>query len=151
MPERHDDSIDLASLFGNLAKSSPAAPSQGVESRLRLSLRARRDARRRHQGRILVAAAALAACLLLALAWEMRAPHRVVSLPPQTSGYAGFLALPYAESGVPLEHATVIPVEVQPDDLKALGLPPRYIGHGKRRADLLIGQDGIARAVRISQ
>jgi hypothetical protein len=65
---------------------------------------------------------------------------------------AGFIALPYAQSGVPLEEAVIVRVNLQPSEWGSLGVPgPLPHTNGKISADLLVGQDGVARAVRLVQ
>jgi hypothetical protein len=60
--------------------------------------------------------------------------------------------LPYAQSDVPMEQTIVIRVNLQPADLRSLGLPATAVSRkGRIKADLLIGQDGIARAVRLTE
>ena len=60
----------------------------------------------------------------------------------------GFFALPYAQSDVPLEHAVVVRVNMPPSEASALGMPFDPGARKEISADLLIGQDGMARAVR---
>jgi hypothetical protein len=60
-----------------------------------------------------------------------------------------FIALPYGESGVPLERGVVIRMELRSIDLDQFGVPPSLRPKSERvRAEFLIGQDGMARAVR---
>lgn len=62
---------------------------------------------------------------------------------------SGFVALPYAQSEVPLEEAVIIRVDLTPSAWGALNVRPSPKTGGGIRADLLIGQDGVARAVRV--
>jgi hypothetical protein len=65
---------------------------------------------------------------------------------------AEFYALPDADTGIPLEHATVVRVQMPMSDLRGLGLPINEQRAADRvQADLLLGQDGMARAVRFVQ
>ncbi len=60
-----------------------------------------------------------------------------------------FIALPYGESGVPLEQGVVIRLDLPSADLVQFGVPPSLRPKSDRvRAEFLIGQDGIPRAVR---
>jgi hypothetical protein len=61
-----------------------------------------------------------------------------------------FIALPYAQSEVPLEQPVIVRVQIPALELGGMGMPLAPIaGKEKVSADLLIGQDGIARAVRV--
>jgi hypothetical protein len=140
-----DSQVGLDELVRELAARA-GGPSPRVEARLRLACRARRRRRRFRIG-----AASLAACLLLWLGLGWRASNRL-TLAPAEASYAGFMALPYAQSDVPIEQPVIVRVELQPADLEALGLPPAsVISRNRVHADLLIGNDGIARAVRLAQ
>ncbi len=145
----HNGRMNLRKQLRDLASvpSPPASPA--IEARLRAACRDRRKRQLRHGMRML--ALGFAACLLVVLVWEWRASHRPLT-PPLTTNYAGFLALPYAQTDVPLEQAIVVRVNLRPADLEALGLPPALvIGKRAMPTDLLIGQDGVARAVRFAQ
>lgn len=101
--------------------------------------------RRKRPRRGWIYAAAIAACAIVALTWLAVTPSGPRSEP------AGFVALPYADSGVPLEEGVIVRVEIPRAELRRLGAPVMLPAgtNGEVRADLLIGQDGIARAVRI--
>jgi hypothetical protein len=63
---------------------------------------------------------------------------------------SGFITLPYAQSGVPLEQPVIVRVDIPVSELGMMGVrvtPSRV--KERVRADLLIGQDGVARAVRV--
>jgi hypothetical protein len=62
---------------------------------------------------------------------------------------SGFITLPYGQSGVPLEQPVIVRIDIPVSQLGAIGAPvnPRT-AKGMVTADLLIGQDGVARAVR---
>jgi hypothetical protein len=145
MPD-FDSQVSLDELLRELAATAGDASLGVVEARLRLACRARRLRRRFRIG-----AAGLAACLLVGFGLGWRASNRP-TLPPAEASYTGFMALPYAQSDVPIEQPVIVRVDLQPADLEALGLPPAsMIGRNRMRADLLIGNDGIARAVRLAQ
>ena len=64
----------------------------------------------------------------------------------------GFVALPYAQSGVPLESVVVVRVEIPSSELSSMGVAvPAAASSARLTADLLVGQDGVARAVRLVQ
>jgi hypothetical protein len=60
-----------------------------------------------------------------------------------------FFDLPFSDSALPLDQATVIRVELPRSALELTGLP---VDEGRRnqriRADLVLGEDGLARAIR---
>jgi len=136
---------ELKQRLRELAEASPQGASVESEQRLLEIFRARQ--RRRRAWKYLVA---VAASLVIGGAsyviW-----HAHERRPAAESSYVnppGFLALPYAQSDVPLEHAVVVRVNISPAEAGALGVPFDPGAHKKISADLLIGQDGMARAVR---
>ncbi|MBV8572963.1 MAG: hypothetical protein JO319_20260 [Acidobacteriaceae bacterium] len=145
---------DLQESLSRLADSLPREAGPAVERNLLVVFRAQRSRSRRR----FLLAAATAACLVAALfGWfATRHPSPAGQEIPGIAAYespsAGFVALPYAESDVPIEEAVIVRVQVQRSELRSLGvpLPPP---NGKRRvsAEFLVGQDGIARAVRLTQ
>jgi hypothetical protein len=65
---------------------------------------------------------------------------------------AEFYALPDADTNIPLEHATVVRVQMPMSDLRAMGFAINEQRAADRvQADVLLGQDGMARAVRFVQ
>ena len=63
-----------------------------------------------------------------------------------------FIALPYAQSEVPLEQPVIVRVHIPVSELGVMGVPFAPATGGERiKADLLVGQDGVARAVRLVQ
>lgn len=142
----HNSPVDLRDLCARLSSQSAPDVPASIATRLRLAVRARRKQLRRR--RIFSIGTGIAACLLLILGWQLR----FRSQPPATSvdAFAGFMALPYSQTDVPIEQAVIVHVNVQPADLEQLGLPRALIVSKQRiPADLLIGQDGVARAVRL--
>lgn len=142
----HNRPIDLRGLCARLSlQDTPVIPAS-ISVRLRSAVRERRkQLRRRRFFRISVG---IAACLLLILSWHLRTrpqpPLRSVDV------FAGFMALPYSQTDVPIEQAVIVHVNVRRTDLEQLGLPHALIvGKQRMPADLLIGQDGVARAVRL--
>jgi hypothetical protein len=138
---------DLEHSFERLATESPREAANATEQRILAAFRARR----KHVVRRMLYGAIAAACLavaLLSIRSHRAAPHR--SSTNQTSSLAyGFVALPYAQSDVPLEQAIIVRVQLPPSAWGALNVPPPPAGTGAVNADLLIGQDGVARAVRL--
>ena len=146
-----DSQVKLASLLRELGASAYGPMPGTIENRLRQACRQKRLRRRRLAGVVI----GIAASLLLALGWEyrvMRQPPAVEAPMMQSENYTGFLALPYAQSDVPMEQAFIVRVSLQPSEIAGLGLPSSWrVGTRRRRAELLIGQDGIARAVRFTE
>jgi hypothetical protein len=69
-----------------------------------------------------------------------------------TYSAADFVVLPYGQNDVPLEHPVIVRVQVPEAELSRLGVSLPAIPNGVRvEADLLVGQDGIARAVRVNK
>jgi hypothetical protein len=63
-----------------------------------------------------------------------------------------FYALPDADIFAPVEDATVVRVQLPRSAMRMVGLPVNEERAGERiRADVVLGQDGIARAVRFVQ
>jgi len=127
-----NDEVDLKQGLRELARVSPAGAPAASEERLR------RRFRTHHRGvRVKWLLAAAAACLALAAGWMLRQrTHPPVPAPVAHSN--PFVPLPYGQSDVPLESGVIVRVRVQSDA-------------GPVDADLLVGQDGMARAVRFEQ
>jgi len=63
-----------------------------------------------------------------------------------------FIALPYSQSEVPLEQPVIVRVRIPVSELGAMGVRSASMSAGESvNADLLVGQDGVARAVRLVQ
>lgn len=70
--------------------------------------------------------------------------------PLSTSADAPFVVLPGADALPRLESGRVIRIEIQESELNSVGLWPSMHA-GAVQADVLVGQDGLARAVRLVQ
>jgi hypothetical protein len=107
------------------------------------AFRAHHEKRRRWRVGILAAVAAtLVVVFIAAKLWNSAQTTPITS-------EGRFIALPYAESGVPLEQGVVIRLDLPSSALVQFGVPPSLRPHSQRvRAEFLIGQDGMARAVR---
>lgn len=129
--------------------------SPDVEKRLRGEVRAIARARRR---RTWLGVSSVAAVLVLAVAlYAWRIGHRhtletVQSPAAQEETTAevatDFLPLPYYH--VPMNTGSTVRIEVPAQTLVSFGLAPGDFreGDGKVLADVLVGEDGLARAVR---
>jgi hypothetical protein len=61
-----------------------------------------------------------------------------------------FIALPYAQSEVPLEQPVIVRVQIPVSELSGMGMPFASVTARENvDADLLVGQDGVARGVRL--
>ena len=138
-----------------LAEGSPQEAGGDTERRLLEAFRARRSSPAQHQ--VAKYFAAIAASMLVGAAlylFSHAAPSRVPA--PKAPAVdestnnptAGFVALPYAQSGVPLEQAVVVRVNIPSSRARSFGVPFKPGPSENVSADLLIGQDGVARAVR---
>jgi len=135
--------LELANHLRRLAKAAPQAAGPRVEAQLRAAFRGRR-AKVATARRFWIAAALVIAGGLSLIFWHHTASKRVDET-------AGFIALPYAQSGVPLEQAIIVRVDVPVTALASFGVPPPRLAKQRVSAELLIGQDGVARAVRFVQ
>src|SRR5688500_6280225 len=97
-------------------------------------------------------AAALAAAIV-GLNWLVVSnPSRVDPLPAeQAFDTAGFLPWPGGEAWPPFESGSLVRVDLPVSALVALGLPVPLSNVSEVQADVVVGQDGLARAVRFVQ
>ena len=138
----------LSTLLKELACLAPQAPSRETDEQLLAAFRAQKLNRRR---RLWTYAAEVAASVALACALYLgvvtnRSAKRS-GAPPETDScdIPGFIALPYSQSDVPIGDAMIVRVKI----------PEGRVGSKESSepitADLLIGQDGVPRAVRFIQ
>lgn len=143
-----NDEPDLERLAYRLANESPRHAGMSTEQHVVAAFRVRPKRWRRP----ILYTALTAACLAISFVsiWERRAAvHNGTVNPPDTI-VSGFVPLPYAQSDVPLEQAVIIQVDLPPSAWSTLNLPAPPAASGATiRADLLVGQDGVARAVRV--
>jgi hypothetical protein len=87
----------------------------------------------------------------LYLAWaHKRGSEQESAVSAPVHHRSGFIALPYAQSDVPLEQPVIVRVQIPASQLGGMGMPLGHLAaEEKVNADLLVGQDGIARAVRV--
>lgn len=148
-----NDDLDLTDSLRSLAATQQREAGPHVEQTLLAAVRARK--RRKLRPWLLGAAAALL-CVVLAVrfAGAVRFAWLDRRSPPVVHAYSapGFVALPYAQSGVPLETIIVVRVRMRPAELISMGVAvPAVASASPLTADLLVGQDGVARAVRLVQ
>ncbi|HLK21794.1 MAG TPA: hypothetical protein VKT81_22750 [Bryobacteraceae bacterium] len=133
-----------------LAAEGPRDAPAELEARLVGEFRKRAQARRRNV-LLGVGTAAIAAALALTVirpALLQHAPAAQVS--PQADDAAlDFYPLPDSEELPPLESATIVRVQLPMASLRLMGLPVSEEGAADLvEADMLLGQDGMARGVR---
>lgn len=141
---------DLQDALSRLADVLPQDVSRAAEERMLAAFRSRPGRPRRTW----MYAAGIAACAILVFTWLLTTPSAQRPRPAAETYEAltaGFVPLPYAESGVPLEEAVIVRVQLPRAEFGRLGvqLAPSLAMNGSISADLLIGQDGVTRAVRI--
>jgi hypothetical protein len=61
----------------------------------------------------------------------------------------GYVSLPFGDPALPLDDATVLPVDLSAEDLEMMGFDANETPPDGVRAELLIGMDGWPRAIRI--
>jgi len=149
----HDDDLErtLTANLREMAAIDAMASGASPEVRTRLLEHVRAAARGRR--RSVMKAYALAAGLAIATSipvWQL-STRTAIDVPAQvplasTEVASGFYPLRY--SAVPVTQGSVVRLELSPTDLAVLGVAPP----GSRRdivmADVLVGEDGLARAVR---
>lgn len=142
---------ELQDRLRRLTRAVPQEASQAVEQVLRAEFRLRK----RRSRRVWMYVGEIAAMLLLAGGLYLAFSHRGATVEHDTDAApakrgSDFIALPYAQSDVPLEQPVIVRMKVSVSELDELGVPLRLTPKGDRvSADLLVGQDGVARAVRI--
>jgi hypothetical protein len=136
---------ELEAQLRRLAAMTPRGASVAVEQRLLTAFRASRRPRKR----VWIYLVAAAACLILMGGLYLLTPKAPVVNQYQA---AGFVVLPYAQSDVPLEQPVIVRVNIPASQLRFMGVPS-IAGPANARisADLLVGQDGVTRAVRFVQ
>ncbi|MGI9069984.1 MAG: hypothetical protein ACR2JB_01310 [Bryobacteraceae bacterium] len=132
-----------------LASAVPQNASPALEDRLRTAFRTRVHQRRWKYVARVAAAAVIAAGLYLA--WtHKRGSDQETAVTTPVHHRSGFIALPYAQSDVPLEQPVIVRVQIPASQLGGMGMPFAHLAaEEKVNADLLVGPDGIARAVRL--
>jgi hypothetical protein len=151
--------IDQKLLAGlrELATDGPREAPLSLEERLLGELRRRSQARRRNRW-VGLGTAAIAAGLALTMI-RPASMHRGQSIasaqvsgetPAQSDEVAlNFYPLPDSDELPPLESATIVRVQLPMSSLRLMGLPVSEDGAADFvEADMLLGQDGLARGVR---
>jgi hypothetical protein len=139
-----------------LAADGPQTAPDRVERRLRAEFRMRT---RRQRARLWTSLAGVAAVAGIALLlWVREAPKpaagpmkNIVAAEMEEEADASFYPLPQAESLPDVENAMVVRVQLPVSSLRSLGFPVDEERADEVQAELLLGQDGLARGVRLVQ
>jgi hypothetical protein len=163
-----EDNRELLENLRALAADGPQDAPDRVEWELRAEFRKRSRRSRVKVWTSFAGAAAMAAGIALLL-WVRPAPKSVASGPPAAvtmasaspvavaadeEADASFYPLPEAEALPAVENAMVVRVQLPASSLRLMGFP---VDVDEERADaavqaeLLLGQDGLARGVRLAQ
>lgn len=100
-----------------------------------------------------MAAAAALVVIIVSLNWLVaeRPPQPQVIPNEQAADLSGFVAWPGASAWPPLESGSLMRVELPLSLLPTLGLSAPSSANAMVPADIVVGQDGFARAVRLVQ
>lgn len=157
----NEDQRQLLGDLRSLAADGPTEAPAAVRERLLVEFR-RRAARKRQIARFSAAGlGAIAAAVLLAVWIPQQLRHSPTTAAIQSNPApapaadeidSAFYPLPEAEGLPPIESATVIRVQMPVASLQLMGLPVSEEGAADPiQAEILLGQDGLARGVRLVQ
>jgi hypothetical protein len=140
-----------------LASGGPRGAPPEIEERLVREFRRRNNRRKRMLWIPALGAAAAAAAALLV--WSHSQERKLspaivapVAAAVEEDADAAFYPLPEAEGLPALETAMVVRVQLPVSSLQLMGVPvAEERADSSVQADLLLGQDGLARAVRLAQ
>lgn len=151
-----EDNQELLENLRALAADGPQAAPDRVERRLRAEFRMRTRRQRAKLWTSLAGAAAVAGIALLL--WVREAPKpaagpmkSIVPAEIEEEADAGFYPLPEAEALPDVENAMVVRVQLPVSSLRLMGFPVDEERADEVQAELLLGQDGLARGVRLVQ
>ena len=108
---------------------------------------------RSRSSRLSLATAAALAAAIVGLNWLVlsNTPHVDQLAAEPAFDSTGFLPWPGAEAWPPFESGSLVRVDLPVSELLALGLPVPQSTVSVVQADIVVGQDGFARAVRFVQ
>ena len=141
----------LNQLLRTVSETGPQEAPANVEQALLAAFHQRQNKRRTSRWAAFAIAAGLGVVALLRLTSTVAAPP-VVSIATAQPDTSEFIALADADTSTPLEHATIVRVRLPLSDFRDIGLAINEQNAAVRvQADVLLGQDGLARAVRFVQ
>jgi hypothetical protein len=151
-------SEDIRELLEDLRALGAEGPREApgyIEERLRVQFRKQKQ--RRNLSTWVLASSLAAAAITLAV-WIPSAKHKPAVAPAivapvvEDEADASFYPLPEAEALPAVENAMVVRVQLPVSSLQLMGVPVSDEGaDASVQADLLLGQDGLARAVRLAE
>lgn len=157
----NDDHQELLEGLRALATDGPREAPGHVEEQLQTAFRRQRRRRKlvTWVPPSLAIAAAAAIALLMWNHYEKPQPAPAIAVTTnapapvmEEEAYASFYPLPEAEALPALENAMVIRVQLPASSLRSMGVP---VGEDRAnaavQAELLLGQDGLARGVRLAE
>lgn len=167
----NENEMQLLEGLRALAQMEPREASARVEQTLRATFRARAERRRRTvvasgAAALLAIAAAIVVLFFAPITWHRNAPapqeaSEVAAANVPDAQYAlvrtddlasSFYPLPEADDLPPVETTLVVRVQLPPSSLQLMGFPvSEDAGADPVQAELLLGQDGMARGVRLIQ
>ena len=141
----------LNQLLRTVSETGPQEAPAHVEKTLRAAFQQRQRTRRTTRWAAVAIAAGLGGVALLRLTPTVSTPPAgPVAMSQQDT--SEFIALADADTSTPLEHATIVRVRLPLSDFRDIGLAINEQNAAVRvQADVLLGQDGLARAVRFVQ
>lgn len=138
----------LADVLQRLRTSVPVPPVDRARERALLQAFDNRVAAPVVTRRVPIALASALAGAVVAIAITAR-PAAPVRPSPPDQAVADFISWPGAEAYPTLESASVVRVQLPAELIVALGLASPAVSDSTMAADLLVGQDGLTRAVRL--
>jgi hypothetical protein len=139
----------LRALAGESPRQAPARVEQQLVAEFQ-----RRAVRRRRRAWLTAASAGTIAAAVAILLWMKPATTKPVAVSQETpvlaEAAADFYPLPEADALPPVESALVVRVQLPMSSLRLIGLTINEERATERiEADVLLGQDGLARGVRL--
>jgi len=156
-----DDGQSLAEPMRNLRIAVRGRRSPHYRRALLMDEYARVHGSRRRMGWALKAAASVLLALSAGLLWRTHAPAAtgnaasrlaeagMVAVPPEFSDESGFVPVPYASPLAQGEHVTVVRTQLQVAALDRMGFVVFGMNGNEYPAEVVLGQDGLPRAVRV--
>jgi hypothetical protein len=146
-----NEQTDLLQDLRTLAADGPRQAPPHIEARLQAEFR--RQNRRRKFISWMPALAIPAAAAIALFVWMHAAPAQPVANAIEEDAEASsFYPLPQAESLPEVDNAMVVRVQLPVSSLQLMGVPiSEDRGDTSVQADVLLGQDGLARGVRLVQ